>query len=557
VAKDSLTFWRLAVAAGLLFLVGGPLAAPFLELLQPEAWQAWSEVGRLLRLAANTLALVAGAVALALPLGTAAAILFHRTNLPLQTVWRLLTVFLLFVPLPVLASAWQAALGSGGWLPLPVWGGTTPGDPDVAPTGLAWKPWAHGLGAAIFVHAVAGFPWVVWIVGQGLGWVERELEEDALTVAGVGTVVLRVTLPRCRATLGAAALWIALQAATEITVTDVMQVSTLAEEVYTQMVAGDTGGLARSVALALPGAVLGWVILAVVVVRLEKTLPALESWSSAPLVWELGKCRWMWFTVVALGMIVLAGIPVGGLVWKAGLAGNPPGWSAATMLTHLQHVGRLRGLMVGESLGLAVATGIVCAGLGLLAAWLGGSRWFSSLLLLLMAGVWAFPAPVLGLGLKKTIEWLIAATGSGLLATALYYGPSYLPVFWAHLVRFLPFALVLVWPLVRLIPRDLREAADVDGLRPGQQFRALILPLAFPAVIQAALAVAILSLGEVAAGKLVETPGSQTMAHEIFNIMHYGVPNDLAALCLVLLGLVALGGLALAGVRRLFPAFPG
>jgi ABC-type spermidine/putrescine transport system permease subunit II len=47
----------------------------------------------------------------------------------------------------------------------------------------------------------------------------------------------------------------------------------------------------------------------------------------------------------------------------------------------------------------------------------------------------------------------------------------------------------------------------------------------------------------------VDTPGSQTFAHEVFAQMHYGVSNDLAALCLVLLALIVLGG-ALLGTLR-------
>ena len=59
--------------------------------------------------------------------------------------------------------------------------------------------------------------------------------------------------------------------------------------------------------------------------------------------------------------------------------------------------------------------------------------------------------------------------------------------------------------------------------------------------VQAALGVTILSLGEVSAGKLAEIPGTKTFAHELFNQMHYGVTNNLAALALILLGLVASG----------------
>ena len=61
----------------------------------------------------------------------------------------------------------------------------------------------------------------------------------------------------------------------------------------------------------------------------------------------------------------------------------------------------------------------------------------------------------------------------------------------------------------------------------------------------------VLSLGEISASKLVETPGWDTLVHVIFDRMHYGVGNDLAALCLLLLIVVLLGGIAVAVLARL------
>src|SRR5207244_7615446 len=89
--------------------------------------------------------------------------------------------------------------------------------------------------------------------------------------------------------------------------------------------------------------------------------------------------------------------------------------------------------------------------------------------------------------------------------------------------------------------RELRDAARVVGTRALGEFRQVVAPLTATAYLRAALAVAVLSLGELGAGKIVETPGSQTFAHEVFTQMHYGVTNDLAALCLVLLAAVTLG----------------
>ena len=57
---------------------------------------------------------------------------------------------------------------------------------------------------------------------------------------------------------------------------------------------------------------------------------------------------------------------------------------------------------------------------------------------------------------------------------------------------------------------------------------------------------AVLSLGEFSAGKLVSTPGMPSFAEAVFTQMHYGVTNDLAAMCLLLLGAVGLGAAATA-----------
>jgi ABC-type spermidine/putrescine transport system permease subunit II len=77
----------------------------------------------------------------------------------------------------------------------------------------------------------------------------------------------------------------------------------------------------------------------------------------------------------------------------------------------------------------------------------------------------------------------------------------------------------------------------------------LILPLAAPACVRAGLAVLVLSLGELSASKPVETPGSQTFTHKLWEQLHYSTTEHVTALCLVLLGMVLLGGLAWAAAE--------
>src|SRR5262249_39597866 len=117
-----MTPWRILLALLLLLLLAAPALAPFVDLLHHAAgWRAWLEADRLLALAGNSLALVAGTLALALPLGVVGAVLLYRTDLPARPLWRYVTVVSLFVPLPLFTSAWQATLGTTGLFPVASW----------------------------------------------------------------------------------------------------------------------------------------------------------------------------------------------------------------------------------------------------------------------------------------------------------------------------------------------------------------------------------------------------------------------------------------------------
>jgi ABC-type Fe3+ transport system permease subunit len=124
------------------------------------------------------------------------------------------------------------------------------------------------------------------------------------------------------------------------------------------------------------------------------------------------------------------------------------------------------------------------------------------------------------------------------------------PLLWADLLRFFPFALALLWPAVREVPPELREAARVDGAGPLAEFWLVVRPLTAAAFWRTVLAVGVLSLGELSAGKLVSTPGMPSFAETIFTKMHYGVTNDLAASCLLLLVFVTAGAALLSAPRR-------
>ncbi len=557
----SLAGWRLAAALVLVLVAVTPLVALFTELARsPESWSALAESGRLLTLSWNSIRLAGLAMLFALAIGVPAAVLLFRTNLPGHRVVRFLCLVGLFVPLPLVTSAWQMALGTGGWLP-------------VVPTGeTGWATgWLQGIVPAAWVHAMAALPGVIVLVGLGLSWVEPELEEDALLLMPAWRVLLAVTLRRAFPSILLAATWVVLSTLGEIIVTDRMQVRTFAEEVYNQFVSTGAGfvsdkangeaaaaslALARATVVSLPSVALLILLAFWAMGRWRERLPERAELLRRPGQFEPGAWRWPLFVLQSLLAGFLVGVPLGSLLWKAGLrygtadAPGPPVWDWLLLLERVPEAFARQHRLLGQSLLLAALTGAVTGVAALFLCWLcRGSRAFERGVWLLAAALWALPGPLLGIGLLETMHLIFELPGGGLARLALWDNPSPLPNFWACGLRLLPVALAILWPLVRAVPTQLEEQARLDGLGPARRFGRLILPLLLRPLAWTMLMVAVLSLGELSAGKLVAPPGFRPFSHHVFIWMHSGADTELASLCLVLLLVVGGAGAVAALVR--------
>src|SRR5437773_1869320 len=157
-----MTAWRIAVAALLVVVIALPLALPLVDLVSRGHVGAMGDhADHFFSLALNTLFLCGGTALVALPTGVFAAVLLFRTDLPGRRALRFLVVVALFVPLPLIVAAWQNAFGVGGWL---------------VRQDVGSGPWAQGMLPAVLLSALAALPAVILLIGQGLLWVERELE---------------------------------------------------------------------------------------------------------------------------------------------------------------------------------------------------------------------------------------------------------------------------------------------------------------------------------------------------------------------------------------------
>jgi iron(III) transport system permease protein len=511
------------------------LAALALAVLAPLAWAD----ERTAHLAANTLLLAAATVALSVPLGSAIAFALARTDLPGRRLYGWLLTGFLFLPLCVQAGAWQAAFGFEGWYTL--W--------------QASPAWLDGWRGAIWVHAVAALPWVVLIVATGLMTVERELEELALLDAGAAAVAWRVTLRRSAGAIGVAALWVAVTTAAEMAVTDFFQVRTYAEELYTQFALGDvpladaddsadaTGPLGLPPGVVRGMAASAWMAVAALVLMAGLAPMTRVVSVGRPLVFRWRRWRWLAAGIAWTLASMLLLLPLASLTWKAGIvvdqttAGRVRSWSlakcAAMVLgsqTRVTGTGdwRLRP-ETADSLLIDGAAATAAVVLAFPLAWLArrpSAR--ARLVLAAVAGLLAVPGPVVGLAIIAALNrpdhpWLIWLYDRTLAAPCL-----------AATVHALPLAVLVLWPALRALPEESLENAAVDGAGWWARLTRVVLPRQRAALAVAWLVSFAWSLGELDASLLVAPPGVQTLAVHIFGLLHFGVEDQVAGICLAL-----------------------
>ena len=483
---------------------------------------------RLRGLLLNSALLVGGTWIISLPLGALVAIAVTKTEVFGRRVLEKLFIALLFVPLYVQAAAWQTALGQGGW---------------IVPEGANWL---QGWTGAIWVHGMAASPWVVLFVAAALKNVPRELEEESLQDAPPAQVLWKVSLRRSGYSLLAAALWIAVLCAGEITVTDYFQIRTFAEEVYTTASVGnmlqsttpdDFSLLASSDLWIGTLAILSLVLAALGAIWLW--LPAVDLASpNDGSVWRVKSGR-MIATVCAwllAGQIV--GVPLIALAGKAGMETARvedvvvQEWSPvkAARLTAVSPYEHRREL--GWTCAIAGTAASLATIVGVLLGWSirtrlipGGST------AVLLAAAFAVPGPLLGLW---TIHLLNHPTDSWWAWLTWLYDRTLLAPVLVQTIRAVPLAALVMSAQFATVSQDLLDGATSEGAGWWRRLWNVALPLRWHAVMAAGCMALIVAVSDLAATYLVTPPGVSTLSIRIAGLLHYGADDRLSALCLML-----------------------
>ncbi len=507
----------------------------WLLLIGLAALSALVAVGDRMPLVRNTSLLVLGTLAISLPIGTVLAFLLTRTDLPGRRVFALILGLLLFVPLYLQAAGWLAGFGIQGWHTLAYGGG----------------PWIEGWRGTIWIHAMAAVPWVTLIVAAGLLFVEPNWRKTALLDTSAAGVLWHVTLPRSAAALGVAALWIAILTAGEMTVTDLFQIRTYAEEIFVQIWTGAGSKSSRSVGRRRCCWSRAWRR------RAWRAVPAWPRWCAGPrgaARWCSDCAAWRWplCGLMSVALLILLGVPLGNLIYKAGLlstateSGLLRTWSLEKTIRIVatspwSYADEFRwSLVIG---GLAATSAVA---VGVLLAWLSRRGGVAALLILaLMAACLSLPGPLLGLGLiwalnRPEFPWLADLYDYSILAPCV-----------ALTLRALPLTALVLWHALRSVPEETLEAAMLDGAGWWTRLFLIALPQRRSALMLAWLVAFAISLADLAASILVVPPGVMTLPIQIFGKLHYGQEDDVAGICLALIGLFALLAAAAAGLARI------
>jgi iron(III) transport system permease protein len=510
--------------------------AGLLALVQLAFWHVDRRVDRLWL---NTLFLAEGVCLIAVPLGMLAALIVIKTNAPGRRAAAMLLAGMLLVPLFLISGAWDAGFGIQGWHTL----STNPH--------LARGPWLAGWRAAIWVHGLAGVPWVTLIVAAGLRAVETELEEEASLVASPARVLWHITLPRAWPAISIAALWVAIVTSTEISVTDFFQIRTFAEEVYTQAVLGtfDFNSERQPMAAGTAGFWLGLALstlLAMIALVFARRLfldfgqvSLRASWT-----WRIGAGRWIATGVLWLVVLLVAAVPMGNLLYKAGghvtqtNAGRVRGWSAAKALERVVDAPREFAGDLGLSAGIGAAAAGAAVLIGIPLAWsLRSAHRVPLVRLTGLALCLTIPGPLLGIGL---IRLLNQPPSSAFAFLGVLYDSHFAP--WlVQTIRALPLVTLILLAALASVPQATLEAAAIDGAGWWGRLLWIALPQRLPAVAASFLVGLAVAFGELAATVLVVPPGRATaITVRVFQLLHYGVDDRVAAISLVLLGAMGL-----------------
>jgi iron(III) transport system permease protein len=446
-------------------------------------------VGMLFR---NTVRLTAVSVLACAVIGTTAAWLVERTDLPLRRLWNVLLVAPLAIPAFVNSYAWVSVTHR-----------------------------VEGFGGASLIVTLSYFPLVYLPVAAALRGLDPALEETARSLGhGPAKTFARVVLPELRPALAGGMLLVALHLLAEFGALQMLRFPTFTTAIFDQYKSTFNSAAANMLASVL-------VLCCLVALLAEQLLRGRvrRARIGSGAARSVRRVRLRWFTPVALAgltaLVALAlGVPLTSLsYWLA--EGSSTSFPAGELASTTWSSVRLAG--VGAAVTVALALPL---------AWLAVRK----------PGIVTMASErvtYVGHSLPGIVVALSLVTITIRHARSIYQ--TNLLLITAYAILFFPLAMVAIKASLEQAPPALDDAARSLGSRPLRVWRRVTLPLAAPGIGAGAALVFIAVMTELTATLLLAPIGTQTLATRFWahsDEIAYGAAAPYAAL-MVLVSLPA------------------
>lgn len=490
----------------------------------------------------RTILLGVAASCIAIPLGSLASWICLTKSWISQALM-IAVMALLLLPMIIHVSGWDAAFGKLGWL--------------TSARGQVLEPLVSGWTAAIWIHGIAATPQVALIL-MVFAWNDgREFEEQAYMDATKAQVFCRLTLPRYIPILIVSSLWVIVSCAREISVTDLYQVGTMAEQVYLgySLNSNSMVGVWSSNDLAEASNIdqrltlfsIGLLVLTASLVFMYLMSMSSKTSDRADRIYNQSQPSTGLQKLLGLGLlIVLVLVPVANTIARASfhiasidgvaeqrysLARLPDAISKS--VNDYQEEIIWSCLISAAAACVILLISILWSSIGR-ASGLGRAGFITALAVCL-----ALPGPVIGnvlAGLFTSIDqtffnWLIDYT---------IFGPVMASVIYCW-----PVGAVLVWFLFQRTPTDTLESAKLDGAGFWRRLWVFGIQANTIAICGCWLLSFALCFGELAASQMVRPAGLDTVARKMLGDLHAGVDELTAGITIVMT--LAVVGVSLLG----------
>lgn len=448
---------------------------------------------RHLTLARNSLGLSVGTTALCLIIGVPLAFLLSRANLWGNGILRIISIIPILIPPYIHAIVWTNLNDFFKCI---------------------FHCDVHNLWGAMFVLTLAYFPFVALATQGGLRRIDRNMEEASLLYHGRWKTLTRITLPLVMPHIFSGAIFVFIFSLIDFCVPDILRVRVYPIEIFIQFSAFYNERAAALFSLPL-------IIIAILLIVLQRWYMKDRAYIQVSLglakeiTYNLG-----WFNILAccFCFIILGLSAILPLVVLLNTAGSFSNYSMifSTSIEQILY-----------SFILAFLGAVLVMPLSFFVSYIieraktptGTLFGFASFIPL------AIPAITLGIGLIKVWNQPVVN---------IIYGSSFIVIL-GYIARFIPFSTIIGISSLKQINPCLEEAAFLSTARWIKVIRGIVVPLSQKSLVIGFFFVFILSFGELSTTLLIIPPGRETIPIKIYNLMHYGAHQMVAALCLILI----------------------